>query len=156
MTFRIHALPVEPFRPLFAMDDAGLAAIGAIRMTAGQPNSAPCRISLVDAAPGETLILLNHRHLDAPASPYRSRGPIFVREKAVATMPAPGDVPEMLSRRLLSIRAYDAAAMMLDADVIEGQDLAARLTVSLEDPAVEFVQIHTARRGCFMAEARRA
>jgi len=156
MTFRIHALRVEPFRPLFRMDGAELATIGAVRMTADAPNSAPCRVSLIDAVPGEALILLNHRHLDAPASPYRSKGPIFVREKAVAAMPAPGDVPDMLSRRLLSVRAYDAAAMMLDADVIEGQDLAARLTVALEDPAVEFVQIHTARRGCFMAEARRA
>lgn len=156
MTFRIHALPVEPFRLLFRMDEAELATIGAVRMTADAPNSAPCRVSLIDAAPGEALILLNHRHLDAPASPYRSNGPIFVREKAAAAMPASGDVPEMLARRLLSVRAYDAAAMMLDADVIEGQELAARLAVSLKDPAVEFVQIHTARRGCFMAEARRA
>lgn len=156
MTFRIHALPVEPFRPLFAMDDAELATIGAIRMTADQPNSAPCRASLADAAPGEALILLNHRHLDAPASPYRSDGPIFVRENAVAATPAAGDVPDMLARRLLSVRFYDAGAMMLDADVIEGRDLADRLATSFENPAVEFVQIHTARRGCFMAEARRA
>lgn len=108
MTFRIHALPVEPFRPLFLMDEAALATIGAVRMTATTPDSAPCRVSLIDAKPGESLILLNHRHLDAPASPYRSEGPVFVRENAVAATPAAGEVPDMLSRRLLSIRFYDA------------------------------------------------
>ena len=36
-----------------------------------------------DAEPGERLLLVNHRHLDVPASPYRGEGPIFVREGAV-------------------------------------------------------------------------
>lgn len=156
MTFRIHALPVEPFRPLFLMDKAALATIGAVRMTATTPGSAPCRVSLIDAEPGESLILLNHRHLDAPTSPYRSKGPVFVREKAIEARPEPGVVPDMLSRRLLSMRAYDAAAMMIDADVVEGADLGSRLLAWFENPAVDLIQIHTARRGCFMAEARRA
>lgn len=156
MTFRIHALPVEPFRALFLMDEAALAMIGAVRMTATAPNSAPCRVSLIDAEPGESLILLKHRHLDAPASPYRSEGPVFVREKAIEARPAPGVVPDMLSRRLLSVRAYDAAAMMIDADVVEGADLESRLRAWFENPAADLIQIHTARRGCFMAGARRA
>jgi len=156
MTFRIHPLPLAPFRPLFALDDAALAAVGARRMIADAPHSAPCRVSLADAEPGEALILLNHRHLDVPDSPYRSEGPIFVRERAVEAAPAPGETPDMLTRRLLSVRAYDADGMMTDADVVEGADLAARLTDWFSDPAVSRVQIHTARRGCFMAEARRA
>jgi hypothetical protein len=153
MTFRIHPLPLAP---LFALDDAALAAFGARRMIADAPHSAPCRISLTDAEPGEALILLNHRHLDAPASPYRSEGPIFVREAAVETSPKAGETPDMLTRRLLSVRAYDADSMMTDADVVQGVDLASRLTDWFSDPAVTRVQIHTARRGCFMAEARRA
>jgi len=68
----------------------------------------------------------------------------------------PGEVPDMLGRRLLSVRAYDADAMMTDADVVEGADLASVLDAWLADPAVRRIQIHTARRGCFMAEARRA
>ncbi|MFC7380265.1 DUF1203 domain-containing protein [Brevundimonas sp. GCM10030266] len=156
MTFRIHSLPIAPFRPLFALDDAALERLGARRMVADTPHSAPCRVSLIDAAPGEALILLNHRHLDVPTSPYRSGGPVFVREAAVEADPTPDTVPDMLARRLLSARAYDATGMMTDADVVEGADLAARLTLWFADPAVERVQIHTARRGCFMAEARRA
>ena len=156
MTFRIHPLPLAPFRPLFALDDAALAALGGRRMIADAPHSAPCRVSLTDAEPGEVLILLNHRHLDVPASPYRSEGPIFVREAAVEAAPQAGETPDMLTRRLLSVRAYDADSMMTDADVVQGVDLASRLTDWFSDPAVTRVQIHTARRGCFMAEVRRA
>ena len=156
MTFRIHPLPLDPFRPLFDLDDEALRAHGARRMAAEAPNSAPCRVSLADAEPGERLILLNHRHLDDPASPYRSEGPIFVREAAQVASPAPGEVPEMLGRRLLSARVYDADWMMLDADVVEGADLARRLEAWFADPAAATIHLHTARRGCFMAAATRA
>lgn len=156
MTFRIHSLPLDPFRPLFALDDAALETMGARRMVADAPHSAPCRVSLADADPGDRLILLTHRHLDAPSSPYRSEGPVFVREAAVRAAPEPGEIPDMLGRRLLSARAYDADWMMTDADVVEGRDLAGRLDRWLADPAVAVVHLHTARRGCFMAEARRA
>lgn len=156
MTFRIHPLPFAPFAPLVALDDAALEGLGARRMTADATHSAPCRVSLSDAAPGEALILLNHRHLDAPTSPYRSEGPIFVREAATEAALEPGQVPDMLARRLLSVRAYDADSMMIDAEVVEGADLAIQLDDWFVDPAVARIQIHTARRGCFMAEARRA
>ena len=156
MSFLIHPLPLAPFRPLFALDDAGLEAMGARRMIADAPNSAPCRVSLADAAPGEALILLTHRHLDAPASPYRSEGPIFVRETASEAALGPDEVPDMLGRRLLSVRAYDSGAMMIDADVVDGADLAVRLNLWFSDPTIDRIQMHTARRGCFMAEARRA
>lgn len=155
MTFRIHGLPLTPFRPLFDLDDAALEAIGARRMIADAPHAAPCRVSLADAEPGERLLLVNHRHLDAPASPYRGDGPVFVREDAVETSPPAGEVPDMLGRRLLSVRVYDADWMMTDADVVEGRDLAARLRSWFDDPAVSCIHLHTARRGCFMAMASR-
>ena len=156
MTFRIHGLPLTPFRPLFDLDDAALEAIGARRMIADAPHAAPCRVSLADAEPGERLLLVNHRHLDAPASPYRGGGPIFVREGAVEATPAAGEVPDMLGRRLLSARVYDADWMMTDADVVEGRDVAGRLEAWFADPSVSTVHLHTARRGCFMAAAERA
>ncbi len=156
MSFRIHALPLAPFRPLFDLDDAALMRIGARRMVADAPHAAPCRVSLADAEPGERLILLNHRHLDAPATPYRSEGPIFVREAAVEAVPAVDEVPDMLGRRLLSARVYDASWMMTDADVVEGTVLAGRLEDWFADPAVSTIHLHTARRGCYMASAERA
>jgi hypothetical protein len=156
MPFRITSLPLAPFQALFALDDTRLEALGACRMVADDPNSAPCRISLVDADPGEALILLSHRHLDHPSSPYRSEGPIFVREAAAQARPSPGVVPEMLARRLLSARVYDAGWMMTDADIVEGRDLAACLQQWFADDRVARIHLHTARRGCYMAAAERA
>lgn len=156
MTYRIHPLPLAPFRALIDLDDRRLAAQGARRMVADTPASAPCRVSLVDAERGERLLLLNHAHLDVPASPYRSAGPIFVREAAVEAGAVDGTVPEMIARRLLSVRAYDADWMMTDADVVEGRDLDARLRSIFADQKVADVHIHTARRGCYLARATRA
>ena len=156
MTFRILPLPLAPFQPLFALDDEALFAIGARRMIADAPNSAPCRVSLTDAPVGEGLLLVNHSHLTHPASPYRATGPIFVGETAVEADLEPGVVPDMVSRRLLSVRVYDTDWMMIDADVVEGADLHGRLTTWFADPGVEDIQIHTARRGCYLARAVRA
>lgn len=156
MTYRILPLRLAPFKPLFALDDDALRAIGARRMTATAPDSAPCRVSLIDAAPGETLILANHMHLAAPSSPYRGGGPVFVRETAVEDRPAKGCIPEMLARRLLSARVYDADAMMIDADVAPGDTLDERLRSWLTDPRAHEIHLHTARRGCYLARAVRA
>lgn len=156
MTFQIHALPLAPFEPMLSMDEDALRALGARRMVAEAPHAAPCRVSLVDAEPGEALILLNHMHLTAPASPYRGGGPIFVREQAVEAAPGMGEVPDMLGRRLLSARVYDVDWMMTDADVVEGADLAGRLDSWFADPAAAEIHIHTARRGCYLARAARA
>lgn len=155
MSFQILGLSAAPFTRLFGLDEAGLTAIGARRVTAEEPKSAPCRVSLRDAEPGEALILLSHAHLATPHTPYRAAGPIFVRVGAVAETPDPGEVPEVLAWRLLSARAYDADGMMRDADVMEGGDLAQRLTAWFDDPAIDEVHIHSARRGCYLAKARR-
>lgn len=93
MPYRIEALPLAPFQPLFILDDAALAAIGARRMIADRPNSAPCRVSLVDAEPGETLILVHHDHVTDPTSPYRQGGPVFVREKPSRANPSSTPCP---------------------------------------------------------------
>lgn len=156
MTYRIHGLPLAPFQSFFGLSDTELEAQGARRMVAETPNSAPCRVSLIDADPGERLILLNHRHLDDASSPYRAEGPIFVRETAVEADEAADTIPDQLARRLLSVRVYDADWMMTDADVVEGQDLDGRLRDWFSRDDTRTVHIHTARRGCFLAEAVRA
>lgn len=155
MTWRIEALPIDPFTCYFAMSDAELAEIGARRMIADAPDSAPCRVSLQDADVGDVLILVNHAHLTDPSSPYRQAGPIFVREVAELSPAFVGEVPDMVSTRLISARVFDGDAMMLDADVVPGAELAARLDQWFADPTVDQVQLHTARRGCYMARAVR-
>lgn len=155
MTYLILPIPPEPFRPLFDLGDGALVAVGARRMVADGPHQAPCRVSLVDAEPGERLILTNYVHLAAPTSPYRGNGPVFVREAAQAVEPS-ATLPDMIVRRLISARVYDADALMVDADVMEGSALAARLGRWFEDDRVVQVHLHTARRGCYLARAVRA
>ncbi|MET4684977.1 DUF1203 domain-containing protein [Brevundimonas faecalis] len=155
MTFRITPLPLSSFQSWLALDDAALAERGARRMFAQTPNSAPCRVSLIDAEPGEGLILLNHAHVTAATSPFRATGPIFVRENAVEAAPAVGVLPALLQIRLLSLRAYDRDWMMTDAEVVEGAAAATWLDERLADPLIQTIHIHAARRGCYLAAASR-
>src|SRR6478672_11922859 len=122
MHYIVKGLPLASFQPLFGLSDADLAARGIRRMRVDAKPGAPCRITLEDAEPGEHVLLLNWRHLDS-ASPYRSDGPIFVRESATATAELHDAIPAQQSSRLLSVRAYDAAGWMRDADVFEGVTL---------------------------------
>ena len=155
MPFQIQALDYEPFAPLFAMPDDELAARHARRVTVAESPATPCRVSLRDAAVGERVVLVHYRHQPA-ASPYRASHAIFVRESAVRARPAPGEVPPVLSTRLLSVRLFDADHMMVDADVLDGVRLADRLEAAFADPAVAYAHIHNARPGCFAARAERA
>jgi hypothetical protein len=153
--FRIVALPAETFRPLFAMDDRSLRERGARRMVADAKPGFPCRVSLVDAEPGERVLLLPFTHLDAD-SPYRASGPIFVREAAATATPPVNEVPAMLRSRLLSVRAYDRAAMMVAAEVVEGRDLEAAVDRLFADPDVGELHVHNAKPGCFDCRIERA
>jgi hypothetical protein len=67
--FRLVALPVEAFAHLFDRSDAELAAHGARRCIADAKPGFPCRVSLVDAEPGEPVLLLPFTHHDTP-SPF--------------------------------------------------------------------------------------
>lgn len=155
MDFRITGLSPDPFRPLFGLPDAALAARGVERVRVEQAHAAPCRIGLDDAAPGETVLLVNWAHQPAD-TPYRSAHAIFVREAAGPAFDAVGEVPPALRRRTLSLRAFDAGHRMVDAELAEGAALEAALAPLLAAPSTAYVQIHYARRGCYAALARRA
>jgi hypothetical protein len=151
--FRISGLPVEPFIPFFSMSDVELLTHGARRVVA-TPSAAPqlmppCRVSLRDAEPGEVSILLNYPHHIAPTSPYRAAGPIFVREGVQETASVVNHVPAQQRIRLLSVRAYDADGIMVDADVMEGSELEAVIQRMFARDDVAFLHAHNARRGCY-------
>lgn len=155
MTFQIHPLDPAPFASMFALSDEELASRGARRVVADAPYRFPCRVSLEDAAPGEELILCNHAH-QAETTPFAASHAIFVKKDAEKRTPAPGAAPEVLTRRVLSIRAFDAEHMMVAGEVAEGAALEDRLTALFDDEAVDYVHIHFAGRGCFGALATRA
>lgn len=154
MTFQINPLPKSDFDGLFDLTDEELSKRRAFRVTARTYPGYPCRISLADAEIGEDLILLNYQHL-AGSSPYAASHAIYVRKDVQEAWPAPGEVPEVLSRRLLSVRGFDAQDLIAVADVIEGVDLKAKLDEMFADPAIVFVDVHNAMPGCFAARATR-
>ena len=152
MDFRIAGLPAEPFIPFFAMSDADLMRRGARRVTArleDAPAMQPCRVSLRDSQPGEVSILLAYPHLDMVASPYRSSGPIFVRQGVSQSVSVVNEVPAQQRTRLLSVRAYDAAGLMVDATVTEGSTLEGVIGLMFDRRDVAFLQAHYANRGCY-------
>jgi hypothetical protein len=154
IAFRFHALAAAPFAPLFDLPDHELARRGAVRRVADRMPGFPCRVSLRDASPGERVVLVHYEHQPAP-SPFRASHAIYVREGARQARPEPGEVPEMLRSRLLSLRAFDAAGMMVDADVVEGRAVETLLERMLAGPATTYVHVHFARPGCFAARVER-
>lgn len=154
MSFRITGLSPQPFAQLFGLPDAQLARHGAQRLTAGTGDRFPDRIELRLARPGETVLLLNHEH-QAADTPYRSRHAIFVREHAEAPFDAVDQLPQML-HGLMSLRAFDATGMMVDADIAEGDAVEGLIQRLLAPPEVAYLHAHYARRGCYAALVRRA
>ena len=155
MTFQIHALPAEDYAAFFDMTDAELTLRDACRKTVDAYPGFPCRVTLDDAQPGEEVILVNHTSLDA-ASPYRASHAIYVRKGQPSAAPAPGEVPPVLTRRILSIRGFGADAMMRVADVVEGAALGAALSDMFANPEIAEIHIHNAKQGCYAARATRA
>jgi hypothetical protein len=154
MGFQVFALDYAQFAPLFGMTDEQLAQRSIVRQIADKRPGYPCRVSLQDAEPGESLLLLNYEHL-AVASPYRSRHAIYVRENAKRATPQLNEIPAMLATRLLSMRAFDRSGMMVDADVVEGKDAALIIERMLAKPNVAFLHAHNAKYGCFAARVDR-
>jgi hypothetical protein len=155
MSFRISGLPLAPFVPLFSLPEQELAARNIVRTIADRKPGFPCRVSLTDAEPGEKLLLLNYEHQPA-GSPYRASHAIYVRERATEAHPGPGEVPEVIRSRLLSVRAFDAQGMMLDADVVQGSEVAATIERMFADQSVAYLHLHNAKPGCYAARVDRA
>ena len=153
MSFTVTGLSPEPFRHLYGLTDTELAAHRARRVTAGE-SGFPERIELRDAAPGETLLLVNYEHQDAD-TPFRSSHAIYVREGAAEAATAVG-LPDVLRRRLLSLRGFSADGMMQDADVVEGADAEPVIERMLADETIAYIHAHSARPGCYLARIDRA
>jgi uncharacterized protein DUF1203 len=154
-SFQLIALPEDRFAALFDRSDAELHATGARRMIVDQKPGFPCRVSLVDAEIGETVILLPFTHHDV-STPYRSSGPIFIRGNARTLKPAPGEIPEMFRHRLLSVRAYDISAMMIAAEVVKGNELEDAILRLFTHESAHYLHIHNAQPGCYNCSVVRA
>jgi hypothetical protein len=153
-SFRITGLAPDYFRPLFALSDDELHERGARRVFADDARM-PCRVSMAHADIGEELLLLNYEHQPAN-TPYRSTHAIYVRKRAQQAFNAIDTVPEVLTSRLLAVRAFDASHMMIDAEVCEGIEAGQLFERLLLNPSVSYLQVHNARRGCYAGRVDRA
>ena len=154
-SFQIVGLAPEPFEPLFALPEDELRGRGIRRVRAAAQPGYPCRISLVDAQAGDELLLLPFEHQPAH-SPYRASGPIYVKVGARQRTMAVGEIPESVRRRQISLRAYDADDLIVDAEVCAGESVGAEIERLLADPLVRYLHLHNAKRGCYSCLVRRA
>ncbi len=151
MSFRICGLPAEHFTELFALLDEQLQSRGAVRQIA--QGNAPCRVSLTDAKAGDELILVNYEHHPVDL-PYRMRFAVFVRQ-GEEQFDAVDQIPEQLRRRMLAVRAFDAEAMMIGHELIDGRDVEQAIERQLAKPDAAYLHIHFASPGCYAARVDR-
>ena len=155
MTYRIFGLDPAPFIHLYGKSDNALLALGARRMIADSKPGYPDRVELRDAEPGESVILLNFEHQSAP-TPYRSAHAIFVVEGAKTRFDRVGEMPEVMATRIMSLRAFDAHGMMIDAGLASGAGVEPLILRLLEAPETTHIQAHNAIQGCYAARIERA
>ena len=155
MTFKAVALASEQFDSWFTLTDSALQRRGARSCVADAEPGFPCRVSLRDVAVGERLVLLHYEHHPVD-SPYRAAGPIFVSAGARRWPETVDAVPPVLRPRPLSLRAYDAWGMMLDADVVPGEAVEERIATMFADARIDYLHVHFARRGCYACRIERA
>ena len=153
--FRCIAMPGETAARFRATgrDDRGGALI---RRTADGPGF-PCRHCLRLARPGEEM-LLGSWDLPRPAGTYWTPSPVFLHAQDCPRFETEDEIaPTVLANPLVSVRSYDAEQLCLYdlGQVCPGAEVEAPLMRALSDPRTRFVNIHTARPGCWLAGAER-
>lgn len=154
MTYQIQGLDPAPFRPLFSLSDDDLAARGMVRRIADSKPGFPCRVTLEDADPGESLILFNHVSHDV-ATPYRTAYAIYVRESAKTAPTFVDAVPPVMAARPLGLRGFDSEGMLRGALLALPGQADERVRELFERPEIAAIHVHNAAHGCFVAAASR-
>ena len=148
MTYRITGLSSDAFKHLYGLNDDELARHGAKRYHVDKSPGFPDRIEMRDGEIGETMLLVNYTHQPAD-TPYRASHAVFVREGALKTYDRVNELPDVLRHRLLSLRAFSADGMLLDADVAPGNEIEPIIERFFADPRVAYIHAHNAKQGCY-------
>jgi hypothetical protein len=153
MSFRIEGLDPSLYAHLHGLSEAELRAVGVVRRVV-DGSGFPDRVTLDDAPLGSTVLLLNHVHQPAD-TPYRASHAIYVAEGARERYDGVDAVPPALRKRLLSLRAFDAEGMLVDAAVVAGAKLEPEVERMFERAEVAYLHAHFAAHGCFAARIDR-
>ncbi len=155
MTYRCIAMPTEAARRFRATghDDRGNALVRRVLTEPG----APCRHCLQPGQPGEAMLLGSY-DLPGPTGIYWTPSPIFLHEADCPRFDGAGMAPTVDANSLVSVRAYDAGQLCLYdlGHVCQGDQAEAPLLHALADPRTSFVNIHTARPGCWLTRVERS
>ena len=122
MAFRIRGLDARKFAHLFGQSDGALAGQAVVRYKVDVHPGFPDRVTMQDLQVGETALLVNYEHLPVN-SPYRSRHAIFVKEGIAMRYDALNQVPDVMTRRLLSLRAIDGHGCIVEAGLAQGDEI---------------------------------
>ena len=155
MTYRISGLEPSQFAHLLGLSDEQLAAHNAVRLTASADRGFPCRVSLVDARAGDSLVLLHHTSHDVD-TPYRSAYAIYVREDAETAAVYVDETPPVFEGRPLGLRGFGADGNLRNALLALPGEADAKIRDLLLDPAITYIDAHNAAHGCFVARIERA
>jgi hypothetical protein len=150
VTYRIEGLPSDAYADLLGLTDVELARRGARRVTADSKPGFPCRVTLEDAEPGESLILFNHVSHDVP-TPFRSVYAIYVREEAGAPACFVDEPPPVFAGRALGLRGFDTEGMLRGALLALPGESDSKIRELFERPEIASIHAHNAAAGCFAA-----
>lgn len=154
MSFVITGLSPQPFSHLFGLPEDVLSPQNIVRRTVHTKPGFPCRITLEDAEPGETVLLLNYESHSVP-TPYASSYAIYVREGATRASTFRGELPPVLTHRPIALRLFDANGMLVGADLGINAGLKSKIEQAFARSDVSYIHAHNAMHGCFAAEVRR-
>ncbi len=154
MDFRIRGIDPEPYQHLFGLSEAELKKHGALRYVVDEVPGYPDRIEMREGNIGETMLLLNYESQPAN-TPYRATHAIFLREGAKSAYDMINKVPEVMTRRLLSVRGFSENGMLLHADVVEGKSLIPLIERLFENPGISYLHVHNAKQGCYSGRVDR-
>ncbi|MEQ1930942.1 MAG: DUF1203 domain-containing protein [Parvularculaceae bacterium] len=155
MSFVIRGLDPSQFEHLVGAPADVLARGGVIRRVADSKPGFPCRVSLEDAEPGDTLLLLNFESHQA-ATPYRNAYAVFVNESAREAAVYENEIPPVMRARPIALRHFDSAGMLIGASLALKGDSREAILGAFANESVAYIHAHNAAHGCFAAEVRRA
>jgi hypothetical protein len=117
----------------------------------------PCRHCLRLGVRGETMLLASW-DLPLPQGPYWTPSPVFLHAQECGLARREDALPETVTvNSLVSLRHYDADGMCLYelGVVVPGEQAEAALRERIGDRRVSYVNIHTARPGCWLTRVEK-
>jgi hypothetical protein len=154
MTIAFRPLPTETVRHL---QGGGADAYGhPADAFVSDGEGVPCRHCLRDVPAGARALVLAHRPFTRLHA-FAETGPIFICAEPCTPAAPSAALPAILSSPDYVVRAYDGDERIVygTGGVVGTADIPARAAALLARPDVAFVDVRSARNGCFQVRVER-